>query len=148
MDKYLNIEGSEKILKLYGGWPSFHDSEILSVNLGRAKTKGKYGPTVTIKLHGFVMTNEIDDKGHYKTVDHAQIVFQFYDVVEFELTHGFGTQNPLSEVSIEDIRSHQLEDINYSVRFGAHLNCDVEFKCSSVTVASVVEGIPSESIYA
>ena len=148
MRQYLNIEGSEGILDLYGEWPLFHDSEILSVNLDRGKTEGNYGPTVTIKIHGFQMTNEIDEQGQYKTVKHAQIVFQFYDVVEFELTHGFGTQNPLWGVSVEDIRSHQLEGINYSVGFGAHLNCDIEFKCASITVKSVDEGIPSESIYA
>lgn len=148
MDQYLNIEGSEKILELYGKWPSFHDAEILSVNLDRGKAEGKFGPTVTINLHGFEITNELNDKGHYKTVKHAQIVFQFYDVVEFELTHGFGTQNPLSGVSIEDVRSHQLEGINYSVGFGAHLNCDIELRCSSIMVASVEEGVPNESIYA
>ncbi len=148
MEKYLNIDGSEKIVELYGGWPSFHDSEVLSVSLDRGKEKGEFGPSLTIKLHGFAMTNELNDKGHYKTVNHAQITFQFYDVVEFSLTHGFGTQNPLSGVSIEDIRSHQLERINYSVGFDAHLNCDIEFKCSSILVVSVEEGIPNESIYA
>lgn len=148
MGKYLNIEGSEKVLELYGEWPSFHDAEILSVNLDRGKAEKKCGPIVAIKLHGFAITNELDDKGHYKVVNHAQIVFQFYGVVEFALTHGFGTQNPLSGVSIEDIRSHQLEGINYFVEFSAHLNCDIEFKCSSVVVASVEEGIPNESIYA
>ncbi|VAX04484.1 hypothetical protein MNBD_GAMMA19-2114 [hydrothermal vent metagenome] len=99
-------------------------------------------------LHGFEMTTELNDKGHYKTINHAQIEFKFYDVVEFSLTHGFGTQNSLSGISIEDIRSHQLEGINYSVGFDAHLNSDVEFKCSSISVVSVEEGIPNESIYA
>jgi len=51
MGKYINIEGSERILDLYGEWPTFHDSEVLSVNLDREKENGKYGPTVTIKVH-------------------------------------------------------------------------------------------------
>ncbi len=148
MVKYLNIEGSEKVLELYEEWPSFHDAEILSVNLDRQKTSGQYGPTVTIKLHTFVMTNEVDNKGYYKTIKHAQIIFQFYDVVEFELTHGFGIQNSLSDVSFKDIRSHQEEGINYAVEFCAHFNCDIDFKCSSITVIEVKEGIPNESIYA
>ncbi len=148
MDKYLNIEGSEQITGLYDEWPSFHDAEVISVDLDRGKQKGKLGPTVTVKIHGFTITNELNEKGHYKTVNHAQITFQFYDVVEFSLEHGFGAQNPLAGVSIKDIRSHQLEGINYDVGFGAHFNCDIEFKCASISVVSVAKGIPNESIYA
>lgn len=39
MDKYLKIEGSKKIVELYGGWPSFHDAEVLLINLNREKEK-------------------------------------------------------------------------------------------------------------
>lgn len=74
-----------------GKWPSFHDAEVLSVNLDRGKAEGLYGPTVTIALHGFEITNELNEKSHYS---------------------------------------------------------DIEFKCSSVMVVSVKEGVPDESIYA
>ena len=148
MKKYLNIDGTEKILELYKCWPSDHDAEIISIFLSREKSKGKYGPTLEIKVHCFNITNELNDIGHYKTINHAQITIEFCDVVEFSLAHSFGTQNPLSSMSIDDIRSHQLENINYKVEFCAHLTSDVDFKCSSINILSLEEGIPIGSIYA
>lgn len=146
MKEYLGITGSKKILDLYNGWPSFHDAEVVSLLLDRNRCKGKYGPTVTVKIHCFTITNEVVN-GHYKTTNHALITVRFYDVVEFLLEHGFGTQNPLSGFFVEDIRTHQLEGMNYEVYFGAHLNCDMNFKCSAIEVISLEEGIPPGSIY-
>ncbi|MEZ5429154.1 MAG: Imm50 family immunity protein [Pyrinomonadaceae bacterium] len=112
MKNYIDIEGSEKILELYGKWPSFHDSEIISINLDRDKENGKYGPTVTVKIHGFTITNEIDERGHYK------------------------------------IKSHQLENLKYMVKFTSHLTCDLSFKCGSIWIVSLERGVPEKSIYA
>lgn len=147
MNKYLNIEGSEKILSIFQEWPSFHDAEILSVVLDRNAFKGQYGPTVTVRLHCFQITNEVVNN-QYRTVKHNVVTFAFYDVVEFNLGHGFGQQNPLSGFTILDIRGDQLENINYNVSFDAHMTGDLHFKCSKIEVLSVEGGIPDGSVYA
>ena len=115
MNKYLNIEGAEKVLSIFGEWPSFHDAEILSVVLDRNAFKGQYGPTVTVTLHCFKITNEVVDN-QYRTVKHNIVTFAFYDVVEFNLGYGFGQQNPLSGFTIFDIRCDQLDNINYNYK--------------------------------
>ena len=147
MNKYLNIEGSEEILSIFGAWPSFHDAEILSVVLDRNAFKGQYGPTVTVTLHCFQITSEIGGN-QYRTVKHNIVAFAFYDVTEFNLGHGFGQQNSLSGFTILDIRSDQLENINYNVIFDAHMTSDLHFKCSKIEVLSVEGGIPDGSVYA
>jgi len=146
MNKYLNIEGSEEILSIFGRWPSFHDAEILSVFLDRNAHKGKHGPTAIIKVHCFLITNEIIDN-KYRTIKHNIITFAFYDVVEFELSYGFGQQNHLSGIEILDIRSDQLENINYQINFDAHMTCDLHFKCSIIDVLSIEGGMPIGSVY-
>lgn len=147
MNKYLNIEGSEKILSIFRGWPSFLDAEILSVVLDRNAFKGQYGPTVKVNLHCFQFTNEIVDN-HYRTINHNIVTFAFYDVVEFNLGYGFGQQNQLSGFTISDIRGDQLENINYNVSSDAHMTCDLHFKCSNIEVLSIEGGIPVGSVYA
>ena len=145
--QHLNIDGSEYVFKIYEKWPSFHDAEIISLNLDRAKSEGSYGPTVIVEIHYFEITNEVVNN-HYKTVKHNIIKLSFYDVVEFELDHGFGQQNPLSGITIIDIRRDQLENIHYKVSFDAHMNCDLRFKCSTIKVLSIEEGMPDGSVYA
>jgi Immunity protein 50 len=142
MDRYLDIAGSEQILSIYGEWPSFHDAEIISVFLDRKRYEGKYGPTVKVHVHCFEITNEIVD-GHYKTINHNVINFAFYDVVEFEL-NGFDHQNILSGLNIKNIRSYQLENINYQVNF----TCGLHFQCSTIEILTVETGIPNDSVYA
>ncbi len=146
MKQYLNIDGTEPILEIYEEWPSFHDAEVISFCLDRNKFEGCYGPTITIKVHCFEITNQIENR-HYKTVKHNLITFAFYDLVEFELHHGFGQQNPLSGFTIIDISSDQLENIRYKVGFDAHLNCDLSFKCSKIKILSIEESIPIDSVY-
>lgn len=146
MNKYLNIDGTEELLRIFGEWPSFHDAEILSVLLDRNPQDGRYGPTITVKVHCFQMTSEVVD-GYYKTIKHNVVTFAFYDVVEFHLSYGFGQQNSLSEFFISDIRADQLENINYKVSFDAHTNCDLNFKCSKIEVLSMEPRIPDGSVY-
>lgn len=147
INKHLNIEGSEQVLITFGGWPSFHDAEIISVFLDRNPQKGKYGPTATVALHCFQITGEVVDN-RYRTINHNIVTFAFYDVVELRLDHGFGQQNPLSELFISDVHGDQLDNISYAVIFDAHLTCDLRFKCSKIEVLSIKYGAPGDSVYA
>jgi hypothetical protein len=68
--------------------------------------------------------------------------------VEFELKYGFGNQNSISSLWVEDIRKDQLENINFEVGIGTHSNAEVGFRCSGIEILSVEPGIPSDSVYA
>jgi hypothetical protein len=39
----MDIKGSEKLVEIYGRWPSFHDSEILRFHLNRDAPPGFTG---------------------------------------------------------------------------------------------------------
>lgn len=49
------------------------------------------------------MTSEIDERGYYKTINHAVVTFCFTDVVDFELKYGFGNQNPISNLQSQTL---------------------------------------------
>ncbi len=146
MNKYFDIDGTEELLKIFGEWPSFHDSEVLSVMFDRNAIKGRYGPTLIVKIHCFQITNEVIN-GCYKTINHHIIEFAFYDAVEVSLGYGFGQQNSLSGFFISDIREYQLDNVNYEVHFDGHTKCDLRFKCSKIEVQSIEPGIPEGSVY-
>ena len=93
------------------------------------------------------MTSEIDERGYYKTINHATITFYFTDVVDFELKYGFGNQNPISDLSITDIRKDHLENINYAVGIGSSINAELEFRCASIEILSIEAGVPDGSGY-
>ena len=148
MSNYAGIKNHEAVLKQFGCWPSFHDAEILSILLDRKKGEGLCGPTATIKIHAFIMTDEVDEHGYCKTINHAVVAFYFTDVVQFELKYGFGNQKSMSSLWVEDIRKDQMENIDFSVSIGTTSNAEVGFRCSGIEVLSVEPGIPEDSAYA
>ena len=87
------IEGADEVVKWFGHWPSFHDAEILELHLDRACRSW-------IKIHAWLMTNEIDENNYYKRDKHAVVKFAFERVFKLELT-GFSIQNVISELSLE-----------------------------------------------
>jgi hypothetical protein len=63
------IIGSEKLTSIFGGWPSFHDAKVheLHFQRGHIDTEAKVYefPLLTIKLHLWLMTNDVDQKGYF-----------------------------------------------------------------------------------
>ena len=47
-----HFENEEKLIDIFGYWPSFHDAEILRIRLDRA---GSDGPSLTADIHVFEM---------------------------------------------------------------------------------------------
>ncbi len=54
-----NVEGANAFAEWFGGWPSFHDAEILSFNFSR-------GERSTLVIHVFRRTSDLAPSGHYK----------------------------------------------------------------------------------
>jgi hypothetical protein len=61
------IVGSEKLTKIFGFWPSFHDAEVLELHFWRGDIqtdKGIYNfPVLTLKIHLWELTNNVDLQG-------------------------------------------------------------------------------------
>jgi hypothetical protein len=63
-----SIQGSEKLTAIFGDWPSFHDAEIVELNLTRKEArpeKAYRSPSLTLKIHLWAMTKELDEKGYF-----------------------------------------------------------------------------------
>lgn len=67
-----DFPGAEDIIAWFGYWPSFHDSEVISISLER--------PGICrVVVKTFETTREIDANGGYKSVKHATVTFVLED---------------------------------------------------------------------
>jgi hypothetical protein len=117
----IEIPTMKKILDWYEMWPSFHDSEVVSIELSREGVS-------RIVVHAFVMTADTDSTGHYLCKKHARIHFVMSGVTNVEL-QGFNHQNVLSDLNIAK------EDGGYSL---------VLYECYGVGGRISAEGLSIE----
>lgn len=135
MDK---IPGAEKVLAVFGYWPSFHDAEVVWLKLDRqSHVEGVYGPTLESLVHVFEMTKEVDSEGHCVLRHHLLVHLRFAEVVEFR-ADGFNHQNALMGLVLKDISDAQMERVKWSVQFDSAWGVDASFQCYSAEVLSVV----------
>ena len=87
------IPGAAELHDWFGFWPTFHDSEIISLHLNR---KG----SSNLRIHTWDMTKEVDEKGYYVLTKHVIVEFVFETVSGLNLT-GFNHQNVIFELGIE-----------------------------------------------
>jgi hypothetical protein len=135
------IKGSEKLTSLFGYWPTFHDAEVISLTLNRA------GSTLLADVHVFEITSEVSQKGSFLCRHHCVVTLRFSEVDQVKI-EGFGQQNPLMGLRIEDVSARQLERIKFEVSFDGSFGLDCSFACAAVEVLTVKTGIPEGSVYA
>lgn len=106
-NKMTNIEssiaGSQKITTIFGYWPSFHDAEILELHFLRGNVKPEKKiydfPCLTLKIHLWELTKEVNAKGFLVLRYHTLAMLRFTDVFEFQM-QGFNHQNAIMSLSI------------------------------------------------
>jgi hypothetical protein len=87
------IPGAAELENWFGYWPTFHDAEIISLNLNR---KG----SSSLHVHTWDMTKEVDEKGYYVLAKHVVVEFALETVSGLNL-NGFNHQNVLFGLGIE-----------------------------------------------
>src|SRR5262249_23189702 len=137
MDKTQHIVGAEKLVAVFGYWPSFHDAEVLWVRLNRQPRDEGYGPTLESMIHAFEMTSEVDANGCYVLRHHVLFHFRFHDVVELELD-GFNHQNAILGLKLVDLRDRQMERVQWEIEFDAAFGMGASFQCYKVEIVRVV----------
>jgi hypothetical protein len=138
------IENSVLLTDIFGRWPSFHDAEVISIELFR-NPKGTGEPSLRAKIHTFEMTPEIDNRGFYILKNHVLATILFRGIDENHVA-GFNQQNVLRDLVITDISSRQLERLNFEVRFPSSFGVEAEFKCRAVEVEAVELVGPGEDM--
>jgi hypothetical protein len=136
------ITNSGAIVSVFGHWPSFHDAEVLGLEIARRFNEPP-GPSLVVQIHVFSMTNEVDDRGYFVCKNHSTVALKFGGIDELELD-GFNHQNALSGLVIASSGSEGLFDVHFDPAYGM----ESRFKCRTIEVLSVIPGIPPASVYA
>jgi hypothetical protein len=76
-----SIPGADRVVSWFGGWPRFHDAEIIELRLG---------PEAVLRLHAFEMTDQVDAAGNYQLQKHCTVSFWFSGEVELSLASDSG----------------------------------------------------------
>jgi hypothetical protein len=82
---YHAVPGGAELVRWFGQAPSFHDAEILSLDLRR---KGQS----VLRLYGWINTGEVGQDGYFVLDRHAVVTFALDEVMDLQLD-GFSIQN-------------------------------------------------------
>jgi hypothetical protein len=138
-----HVERIEKLTRIFGRWPSFHDAEVVDLHLWRGDSMTERShprfPVLTAKIHLWEMTNEIDARGYYILRNHTLATLRFHDVLKLEIKE-FSHQNVIFGLSIE---SKELSEgpwkRSFAVEFQPVAEFGATFRCSRI---EVVDAIP------
>lgn len=134
MDVVKRIQGADKLIGVFGYWPSFHDAEVVWLRLDREPVF--YGPTLEILIHAFEITSEVGSDGCYVLRHHVLARFRFHQVVGLTM-EDFNYQNALFGLSITDIRERQMEMIDFEVTLSSSFGLSGSFQCGRVELVEV-----------
>jgi Immunity protein 50 len=139
------VKGHEQLTNVFGCWPSFHDSEVLSIRLEREGEDPWNSPTLYSTLHVFAgRLNENSPTG-VEFYNHTLVTFRFNLVVNLELS-GFNQQNAIFDLIIETPANAPTETpiaVTFQPSFGVALT----FSCQSAEIVEVKQRLPGNSVY-
>lgn len=136
VDTPQGVQGADKLVEVFGYWPSFHDSEVVSFKLDRTGRSAGPGPSLDVLVHAFEMTSEVDAKGYYVQRNHVLVQLRFDEIDDLDMS-GFNHQNVLMDIELVDLRDQLLEKNRWAVSFNASFGCRAAFQCRNFTVVSV-----------
>jgi hypothetical protein len=137
MDGHERIEGAEKLIAVFGYWPSFHDAEVLWLLMDRRPVREDvYLPTLEMMVHAFEMTSEIGPDGAYVLRHHVLVHLRFH-MVDLVKLADFNHQNSLHGLNFKNIRARQLELADFEITLEGDWGLDGSFICKAVEVVDV-----------
>ncbi len=122
----IQIENKQVVLDALGRWPSFHDAEVVTLELTRALRI----PSVRLTVYVFNVLGSIDDKGHYVRSEEQLLVLTFRDVADVSFEE-FNQQNVMSDLHMELGPDGRIM-VEVNSLFGLYGG----FTCASVAVES------------
>ncbi len=131
------FEHSEKLTRIFRGWPSFHDAEVVRLILDRT---GSEAPSLEAWIHVFQATSEVDSAGHYVLKNHTLVTLTFKGVA-LEQLQWFNQQNVLSSLEVSSIDPADHEGRRIRVEMPSLYGVEARFECKRaiVTDAKIYE---------
>lgn len=133
-EPYQYITNHEQVIRAFGYWPSFHDSEVRSLTLDRNSVLfGQIADArLDVILHAFEWTRETKP-----AFNHHLVNFRFYGIQEIVLD-SFNHQNALLEFKVEEWRRGPDAPIGLRLTFVPAFGLAGFLRASSGEVLSVV----------
>ena len=129
----------EALEERFGGWPSFHDAEVLAVRFDNGQ-RSDADPSVELDIHVFAVDGLLDER-RLNFVLHTVVTLRFEEVEEIELD-GFGPQNVLDGLVLTDLGER------LGVRLPSNNGLGGRFLCRRAGVTSVAAYEPGpRSVY-
>ena len=133
------IEGSEKLTKVFGHWPSFHDAEIVELHLWRGDVdpdRERYVfPVLTVKLlQVWELTQETDARGFLVSRHHILVTLRFHELDQTLKLDGFNHQNAIFELLISRHERTAGPSPYFDVSFVSSFGMGASFRCYRVEV--------------
>jgi len=135
------IEGSQKLIDIFGYWPSFHDAEILELTFWRGEMEPEAGrcvfPVLRVALHVWELTNQTNPQGSLVIRHHTLTKLRFHDVNDFRM-EGFNHQNTILGLSVTRKERSQGPSPIFVVHFDPAFGMGAAFTCMRVEVLEAV----------
>ena len=131
------IEGSEKLISIFGRWPSFHDAEIIELQLWRGDVNPDKEPVLTLKMHCFEITKEVNAEGYFVRRNHTLSTFKFHNVDDLKM-QGFNHQNAIFGLSIDRLERSQAPSPYFTVELEPAYGIEASFTCLRVEVSEAI----------
>ncbi len=114
---FKEFKNFRKVVDYLGSWPSFHDAQVLNVELD-AKI-----PTIIMRVYAFETDKTLDEKGHYKRIKNCIITLKFFSIQDLEL-YDFNYQNVLFNLEFKIIKKKIKVLINSSYGLNGKFVCE------------------------
>jgi hypothetical protein len=140
-----NIESliacGEKPTKIFGYWPSFHNAEIHELHFSRGDIQAEKSvydfPFLTLKIHVWKLTKDLDSKGYFILRHHTLVTLRFRDVADFEM-QGFNHQNAVMELALTSQEPKEGPSPYFSVEVVPAFGMSASFNCRGIEVIEAV----------
>lgn len=139
MTESLHIENAAALTSVFGRWPSFHDAEVISIQLDRS---GDDGPSLEARVHVFCMTSDVDARGFFVLTDHTLVSLRFSNLILLNLKW-FNAQNSLSDLSVQQVSPAEHDNRAFRVSFNSNHGVELELLCDRIAVRSVESFVPT-----
>ncbi len=135
------VQDSDKILSVFGYWPSFHDAEIINFHWWRGNVDPEKGlfqfPVLTLDLHHWELTKEVNPAGYYVLRHHTRTTLTFHDVMSVQIDGSSTHQNVILSLFIQQLQREQRPSPYLAVEIDG-AGFQASFTCLSAQVTTAV----------
>lgn len=128
---YITNHGA--VIAFYGRWPSFHDAQVPAYKKPTADD-----PSLSLTLHTWRMTEQVDPKGYFVLKDHSLVSFGFDGIFDADMD-SFQPGNILFGMSF--LRFD--DSASFRVELDSVMDMSGAFSASSGRVVSIIPCDPN-----